>query len=225
MFGTVSNAALQKSSAPFTDSANAIFGGEWAGNAVAIAAIISGLGALICWTMIVAEMPMAAAKDGLFPSAFARTRRDIPVFGIVASTLLASLLTVVSYTRFDKVFTTLVLLSVLTAVIPYIFSAAAQLFWLLTRGRETRWPHLIRDCGVSAVALVFSFWSLAGSGYQAVYYGLFVVLLGLPVYIWLKVGRNEYGEGPVVPAGNDPADPVVDPAPESARVDPALPGH
>ncbi|WP_370082062.1 amino acid permease [Streptacidiphilus sp. MAP12-16] len=200
VFGTVSNAALRKSTAPFTDSADAIFGGHWAGQAVAVAAIVSGLGALIGWTLIVGEMPMAAAKDRLFPSAFARTRRGIPVFGIVSSTLLASVLTAVSYTRFDKVFTTLVLLSVVTAVIPYLFSAGAQLYWLLTRGRRTQWPHLVRDCAVSAVALAFSFWSLSGSGYQAVYYGLFCLLLGLPVYIWLKVGRGEYGETPVVPA-------------------------
>ncbi|WP_331768045.1 amino acid permease [Embleya sp. NBC_00896] len=213
VFGTVSNAALQKSSAPFTDSANAIFGGEWAGDTVAIAAIVSGLGALIGWTMIVAEMPMAAAKDRLFPAAFARTRRGIPAFGIVASTALASVLTVVSYTRFDKVFTTLVLLSVLTAVVPYIFSAAAQLYWLVTRGRQTRWPHLIRDCGVSALALVFSFWSLAGSGYQAVYYGMFVVLLGLPVYIWLKTERHEFGETPIVPDEVDDRTHLPVPAP------------
>ena len=199
VFGTVPNAALRDSTAPFTDSANAIFGGEWAGNAVAIAAVVSGLGCLIGWTLIVAEMPQAAAKDRLFPAVFARTHRGIPVFGIISSTVLASVLTVVSYTSFDAVFTTLVLLSVFTAVIPYLFSAGAQLFWLLTRGRETRWPHLVRDCGVSGLALVFSFWGLAGSGYQAVYYGTFCLMLGVPIYIWLKVGRREYGETPVAP--------------------------
>ncbi|MFJ1584655.1 APC family permease [Streptomyces sp. NPDC088197] len=220
VFGTVSNAALQKSTAPFTDSADAIFGGRWAGQTVAVAAIISGLGALIGWTLVVGEMPMAAAKDRLFPAVFARGRRGIPAFGIISSTLLASVLTVVSYTRFEKVFTTLVLLSVVTAVIPYLFSAAAQLYWLLTRGRQTHWQHLVRDCGVSAVALVFSFWSLAGSGYQAVYYGLFCVLLGLPVYIWLKSGRGEYGESLVVPF-DSAALPEVPETPVGSRLTPA----
>ena len=200
VFGTVPNAALQLSTAPFTDSADAIVGGTWAGQAVAVAAVVSGLGALIGWTLVTAEMPMAAAQDRLFPAPFARTRRGIPVFGIISSTVLASLLTVVSYTSFDKVFTTLVLLSVFTAVVPYLFSAGAQLYWLLTRGRATRWPHLVRDVGVSALALVFSFWSLVGSGYQAVYYGTVVLLLGIPLYIWLKVGRGEYGEHPAVDA-------------------------
>jgi APA family basic amino acid/polyamine antiporter len=196
VFGTVSNKALRGSTAPFSDSANAIFGGEWAGQAVAVAAIVSGLGCLVGWTLITAEMPMAAAQDRLFPARFARLHRGIPVFGILASTALASALALVGYSQFEKVFTTLVLLSVFTAVVPYLFSAAAQLYWLLARGPETHWPHLVRDCGVSAVALVFCFWSLAGSGYQAVYYGVFCLLLGVPMYIWLKVGRREFGEAP-----------------------------
>jgi len=197
VFGTVANKALRSSTAPFSDSANAIFGGQWAGQAVAVAAIVSGLGCLVGWTLITAEMPMAAAQDRLFPARFARLHKGIPVFGIVSSTLLASALAVIGYTQFDKVFTTLVLLSVFTAVVPYLFSAAAQLYWLLARGHDTHWPHLVRDCGVSGVALVFCFWSLAGSGYQAVYYGVFVLLLGVPMYIWLKVGHREFGETPV----------------------------
>ena len=47
-------------------------GGAWAGNLVALAVIISGIGALNGWTMICAEMPLAAAKDGLFPAGFGR---------------------------------------------------------------------------------------------------------------------------------------------------------
>jgi len=102
---------------------------------------------------------------------------------------------VFSYTRFEDVFTKIVLLSMLTAVIPYLFSAAAQLYWLLVRGRESLSKRrLARDVTVSALAMAFSYWSIQGSGYQTVYYGLFVLLLGLPVYVWLKRGRGEYGE-------------------------------
>ncbi|WP_433379148.1 amino acid permease [Actinoplanes sp. CA-142083] len=190
VFGTVSQDALIASTAPFTDSANAIFGGEWAGDTVAVAAVVSGFGALVGWTLVVGEMPQAAARNRLFPARFARdSRRGVPAYGIVIGTLLASALTVVSYTSFARVFTTVVLLSVLTAVIPYLFSAAAQLYWLLTGGRRPRPAHLARDLVVAGVALLFGFWALAGSGYQAAYYGLFCLLLGLPVYIWLKVGE------------------------------------
>ncbi|MDH6514807.1 APA family basic amino acid/polyamine antiporter [Streptomyces sp. SAI-135] len=198
VFGTVSHGELGASTAPFTDAANNIVGGTWAGDAVAAAAVVSGIGALNGWTMLCAEMPYAAARDGLFPEAFARLRgtSGVPAFGIVASTVLASLITVFSYTRFEDVFTRIVLLSVLTAVIPYLFSAAAQLYWLLARGRDNLSPRrLARDGTVAALAMAFSYWSIQGSGYQTVYYGLFVLLLGLPVYVWLKRDRGEYGTG------------------------------
>ncbi|MEU8517290.1 amino acid permease [Kitasatospora sp. NPDC048722] len=189
VFGTVPHAQLGSSTAPFTDAMNSIAGGTWAGNLVAVAAIVSGLGALNGWTLICAEMPMAVARDGLFPSAFAGTRGrgEVPAFGIVSATVLASVLTVISYTRFTKVFTEIVLLSVLTAVIPYLVSAAAQLYWLALHGREELdRRRLTRDTAVTVLALAFSYWSIQGSGYQTVYYGLFTILLGIPVYIWLK---------------------------------------
>ena len=207
VFGTVSHASLLGSTAPFTDAVNNIVGGQWAGDVMAVAAIISGLGALNGWTLICAEMPYAAARDGLFPAAFARTRGrgGIPAFGIVAATVLASAITVVSYTRFTNVFTEIVLLSVLTAVIPYLFSAAAQLYWLLVRGQAVLSPRrFARDVTVTVLALAFSYWSIQGSGYQTVYYGLFAILLGLPVYIWLGRANGRYGTeaipGPVAPA-------------------------
>lgn len=200
VFGTVAHNKLISSTAPFSDSANAIFGGSWAGKAMAVAAIISGIGCLNGWTLICAEMPMAAAKDRLFPAQFARlSRREIPVFGILAATVLASGLTVFGYTHFKTVFTDVVLLSVLTAVIPYLYSAGAHLYWLTVRGKTVSWPHLIRDVAVTVVALVFSFWALAGTGYQAVYYGILAFFLGIPVYIWMKAQRGEYGESPVTP--------------------------
>ncbi|MDX3798084.1 APC family permease [Streptomyces sp. AK04-3B] len=220
VFGTVSHGVLGNTTAPFTDAANNIVGGAWAGDVVALAAIISGIGALNGWTMLCAEMPYAAARDGLFPDAFAKLRGEsgVPAFGIIASTVLASLITVFSYTRFEDVFTKIVLLSVLTAVIPYLFSAAAQLYWLLVRGRVSLSSRrLTRDLTVAALALAFSYWSIQGSGYQTVYYGLFVVLLGLPVYIWLKQRQGRYGDAEsVLPASRAPRE-------ERAPENPATP--
>lgn len=224
VFGTVGHDALVDSKAPFADSAAAIFGGSWAGQAMAVVAIVSGLGCLNGWTLICAEMPMAAARDRLFPTQFARlSKREIPVFGIVVATALASVITAFGYWRFETVFTNIVLLSVLTAVIPYLYSAAAQLYWLIVKGREVGWPHLVRDVAVSVIALAFSFWTLAGSGYQAVYYGIFAFFLGIPVYVWMKAQRREYGETPVTPvpysAGRPETNGHATPTPiESAEV-------
>lgn len=224
VFGLVPHAQLGSSTAPFTDAMNNIAGGQWAGNLVAAAAIVSGLGALNGWTMICAEMPMAAARDGLFPAAFAGTRGrgEVPAFGIVSATVLASVLTVISYTGFTRVFTQIVLLSVLTAVIPYLVSAAAQLLWLVRRGREELdRRRLVRDTVVALLALAFSYWSIQGSGYQTVYYGLFAILLGIPVYIWLQRPQARAVTGALAAADVPPAAGGAthrgSPLPEAAR--------
>ena len=75
MFGILPTSQLPSATAPFSDAANAMFGGTWAGNVMAIVVIISGFGALNGWTMICAEMPLAAANDGLFPEQFKRLSR------------------------------------------------------------------------------------------------------------------------------------------------------
>ena len=58
--------------APFVAAFDAMFDGGWIGKLVALTAVISGIGALNGWTMVTAEMPYAAAKDGLFLHAFAK---------------------------------------------------------------------------------------------------------------------------------------------------------
>jgi APA family basic amino acid/polyamine antiporter len=67
---------------------------------MAIAVIISRFGALTGWTMICAEMPLAAAKDGLFPERFKRlSGTGVPTFGVVNSTVLASVAVILGATH------------------------------------------------------------------------------------------------------------------------------
>jgi len=199
IFGIVGPAALQESKnpgAPFIDAFDAMFGGSWAGKAVALAAVISGLGALNGWTMICAEMPYAAAREGLFPAIFARvTKRNVPWFGIIGSTVLASLFTWISYQGEGglSVFNTLVFLSGVTAAIPYFFSALAQLYWLFTEGRRIKVARFARDAGVAMVSLVFCAWFVFGSGSDATFWAFLMLLFGWVVYLYLKIKTGKYG--------------------------------
>jgi APA family basic amino acid/polyamine antiporter len=159
VFGILPNAALQESSAPFSAAVDAMFGGTGWGNLMAVVVIISGLGALNGWTMICAEMPLAAAKDGLFPERFKRfSRTGVPAFGIVVSTLLASVAMIVNYLGSSgaNAFTTLVLMTGITAAIPYAFSAFAQLKWRWNDRQKLHTPRFARDATVAVVSLVFS---------------------------------------------------------------------
>ena len=194
IFGVLSTSALANSTAPFSDAVNSMFGGTWAGKVMAIVVIISGFGALNGWTMICAQMPYAAAKDGLFPKRFERlSERGMPVFGIVVSTALASIAMAINYLGSNgaTVFTTLVLMTGITAAIPYAFSALAQLKWRWNDRKEFQTPRFARDAIIAVLALVFSILFIWYSRYTGerplVYWAPFLLtgvtlLLGIPVY-------------------------------------------
>jgi APA family basic amino acid/polyamine antiporter len=194
VFGILPTTQLAEANAPFSDAANVIFGGSWAGNVMAVLVIISGLGALNGWTMICAEMPLAAANDGLFPARFKHlSGTGVPAFGIIASTVLASVAMIVNFLGSGgaTVFTTLVLMTGITAAIPYAFSALAQIKWRLADHRKVDTPHFARDMVVAVVSLVFSvlfIWYSRNTGQDWwVYWAPFflagaALLLGVPVY-------------------------------------------
>ena len=187
--------ALDDNQASYSAAANEIVGGTWLGYVVAAAVVVSGIGALNGWTLIVAEMPLAAAKDGLFPAVFGKlSRRHVPAFGIVVSTALASVAMLISYLGTDgaTVFTTLVLMTGITAAIPYAASALAQLKWRMLDKQKGRTPHFALDMFVAVVALVMSvafIWYSRNTGQDHWYvtWGPFLMaggaaLLGIPVY-------------------------------------------
>jgi APA family basic amino acid/polyamine antiporter len=126
---------------------------------MAILVIVSGLGALNGWTMICAEMPLAAANDGLFPEQFKRLNKaGAPAFGIIASTSLASIAMLLNYIGSNgaSAFTTLVLMTGITAAIPYLFSALAQLKWRLNDREQGLGKGFLRDAIVAVLCIVFS---------------------------------------------------------------------
>ena len=201
VFGVLPNAALQESTAPFSSAIDAMFGGSVWGDLMAIVVIISGLGALNGWTMICAEMPLAAARDGLFPERFKRlSASGVPAFGIVASTVLASIAMIVNYLGANgaSAFTTLVLMTGITAAIPYAFSALAQLKWRWTDRQKYQAPRFVRDALVAVLALLFSvlfIWYSRNTGFKTDEWGYWApfvlaavaLALGIPVYLSQRV--------------------------------------
>ncbi|MER5890707.1 amino acid permease [Streptomyces sp. NPDC001941] len=192
VFGTVAHGRLVDSTAPFSEAVNAMFGGSWGGTAVACMALVSMVGALNGWTLLSAQTPYAAAKDGLFPQVFAQKRRGVPTVGVLVTVVLASLLTVYNYTAGSQgVFEILVLVTTFTATVPYLLSTAAQIYFLAS-GQSARVDRrrLVRDAVLALAAFGFSMWLVAGSGYEAVYQGVLFLFGGVLVYAWMKARKE-----------------------------------
>jgi APA family basic amino acid/polyamine antiporter len=216
VMGLVAHDTLVETGSPFVDAFEAIFDqAGWAGKLVAALAVVSGIGALNGWTLIVAETSRAIADDDLFPRPFAWTiRGDTPWFGIVVGAVLPSVLMLWRYSTSAglTVFTYLVNLTVVTVAIPYFISAIAQLAYLVSRRRRVEGWLLARDLSVAGASVLFSMWVTFASGYQAVYQALVAILVGLVLYVFVKARRERLGEVPepvdIPPGEAAPTQPV-----------------
>lgn len=185
--GIVPAESLATSTAPFADAATEIWGG-WAGDIVAVGAIVSTFGALNGWILLQGQMPLAAAMDRLFPKAFGRLNRwGAPGFGIVVSSVLLTLFMIPNYnsSTVDR-FTEFILLATTTTLIAYIYGAAAYMMLLVSDRRRLAPRHVAMEMTLGTAATAYAVWALYGAGYQSATWAVLMILLGIPVYVWLK---------------------------------------
>lgn len=91
IMGMIPSAELQSSQFPFAQAGTILFGSQSA-VIIALCAFISGLGALNVCVLIQGQIVFAAARDHLFPKAFAKlSKRDVPVAGQFLSSTIVSL--------------------------------------------------------------------------------------------------------------------------------------
>jgi APA family basic amino acid/polyamine antiporter len=178
---------LASSGAPFADAATQIWGG-WAGDVVAVGAIISTFGCLNGWILLQGQMPYAAAVDGLFPAPFKRLNRyGVPGLGIVVSTVLLTLFMLPSYNSSTvNRFTDFILLATTTTLIAYVYGASAQLMLLVQEPGRFGAGHVVREMAIALLASAYAVWALYGAGYRSTAWAVMLVFAGVPFYVWLK---------------------------------------
>lgn len=191
LFGMIASPVLAKSTSPFADGANVIVGGTGGGKFIAVVAMVSIAGALNGWILLQGRVPLALAKDHLFPKQFAQVdeRRQTPVVGIVASSVLVTALLCLNFLEGSGVvdlFTQIIVLATLTALIPYAFSAAAELYLFIFDRAAFSGVNLAKSSVISVLALAYSAWAIWGAGYKPIAEGMMLLLAGIAVYLWTK---------------------------------------
>ncbi len=160
--------------------------GPLGGVAMAIGALVSIFTSLHYTILVCAQIPMVAARDGLFPAPFTRlTRRGTPGVALITTGVLISVLIGMNYSKgLVGAYTFINLISTLATVIPYALCAMAALILpqLQASGRGAR----LRSNIIALVAFGVSFLATAGAGSDAVYWSMLLILAGLPVYVWVK---------------------------------------
>jgi len=135
------------------------------------------------------------ANDRLFPAPFGRvSSRGTPVFGLVVSAVLASLLMALNYTRgLVDMFTFIILLATLTTLVPYVFTTGAELLLLVREPERFDRRRLRGNAIVAMLALLYAFWAIWGAGQETVFYGFLLLMSGVPVYVWIQWASTRAG--------------------------------
>jgi len=182
---------LSVSNAPFSDLFGRYVGAQY-GRWLALFVVISGLGALNGWTLVVGELTQAFAAHGNFPTALGKVNsRGAPARAFVLTGIAASVTLVVSYSpSLADVFTFLIRL-VAAANLPLYVACSLGVLVLWKRGRlgalgrrELAW------LGASLLAAIYCVWVFVGVGAEPLRWALVLALAGIPFQVWQWVGRR-----------------------------------
>jgi APA family basic amino acid/polyamine antiporter len=173
---------LAVSKAPYADIAGYIFGGNW-GTLVSIIAIVSIIGTLHGWILVVGQTPLGAVKDGLFPEIFgAMNRFGSPYVGILISSFCTLMFIILSHNEnLVKQFQFIIEISI--TIIFVIYFLCVLSYWKLIK--KERGLH-VSEAMLIVGALAFIMWAMFAASIQMVALSTLGFVLGMPVYVWVK---------------------------------------
>ena len=146
--------------------------GPWSAKLVALFAVISAVGGLNVWTMLLSEIPMGLARAGLMPAWLGRTNRhDVAAAPLLLGTALpVALLLAGSWLNGAAVMDFMLQMTAVTALWLYIFAGIAA--WKLGIAR-------IR----AVLAILFSLGVMAGAGAEVAALNTALLLSAIPLYL------------------------------------------
>jgi len=190
LFGVLPIDVLKDSPAPFAEAAK-IMGGEYAGYFVAAGAAVAALGCLNGWILLSGQLPMATAKDNMFPRVFKKENKNgVPYLGVFIGSALTSALMLMNLSDgLIEQFTFIVNLTVLTALIPLLFVAASYIIVLIDKKRH--FNNVIKTFTLGTLGFAYSVWAIFGTGSDTVFYGFLLLLAGIPFYVLMQWNKRE----------------------------------
>ena len=164
--------------------------GEGVGRWLALFVVVSGLGALNGWTLLVGELTRTMADNGVLPAFLSRNnRRGAPAFALLVTALLASAMILMNYSK-SLVNGFTVLSQVVTAAnLPLYLCCSIALAVLWKRGKR------LDDKGVRGLLLIavlgtaYAIFAFIGMGHEAFQMALILAAAGLPLYLFMRVLR------------------------------------
>lgn len=164
--------------------------GPWGATLIRIGLLISVGGALLAWTLLAAETPYLAAKDGVFPRAFSKlNKNEAPAASLWLTNGLIQLFLIWSYFS-AKGYLALLSLATSMILIPYLLCG---LYALIIALRGDGYPDgkTTRDILIGLLASIYGVWLIYAAGLDYLLMSMVLYAPGLLFYLWAKMERGD----------------------------------
>ncbi|GAA5343963.1 arginine-ornithine antiporter [Planifilum fimeticola] len=163
--------------------------GRWGAVVINFGLVISLLGAWLGWTLLAAEIPYVAAKDGVLPKRLSRENRSgSPSASLwLTNGLIQTFILLVLFS--ESTYQALYSMAGVAILLPYLFSALYQLKLAWTGESYGSGERRGKDLLLGVVATLYSMWLVYAAGLE---YLLMVSVLYAPgIFFYLKACREQ----------------------------------
>jgi len=165
--------------------------GPWGAMLVNITRVVSVLGAFLSWTLLAAEIPHVAARDGTMPSFFGgENKHGAPATSLWITNGLVQFFLIVALFA-NSTYTALFYIASTAILIPYVFSGAYAAKLAITRETYRPGESRTRDLIAGLVATVYGAWLVYAAGPTYLFMAAMLYAPGIIIYV---MARRERGE-------------------------------
>lgn len=189
--GIISQAELGQMKNPSMAGVMAAVVGPWGAVMINLALVVSVLGAYLSWTMLAAEVPHVAGKDGTMPRFFAKENdRKVPVTSLLVTNVLVQLFLIITLFA-QSTYQALFSIASSMILVPYIFSGAYAAKLALTGENYAAGENRIGPMLVGLLATVYGIWLVYAAGLSYLFMCAVLYAPGVVFYIWARKERQE----------------------------------
>lgn len=178
-FGLMTQEELSKIENPSTAGVLKAIAGDWGEVMMNVGLLVSICASMLSWTMIVIQIPFAAAKDGTFPKFFSGTNaKDVPIKSLIVTTLTTQAIFIMVHFAANAWNTIFTIASVL--VLPAYFATAAYLVKISLPKKNVF--HIC--CGIFGSA--YALWVIYSAGLNYLLLASIFIAAGIPIFLWTR---------------------------------------
>jgi arginine:ornithine antiporter / lysine permease len=164
--------------------------GPWGAILINLALVVSVVGAFLSWTLLAAEIPHVAGKDGTMPAFFGReSARGVPSVSLTITNLLVQAFLIITLFA-QSTYQALFFIASTAILVPYIFSGAYAAKLALTGesygSSENRTGALL----IGLVATLYGVWLVYAAGPAYLFMCAILYAPGIIFYVWARREAN-----------------------------------